>query len=67
MESRTDTLTACRVDLTLLLLPAIGQWEAAWTLATNNVPLEVAARVLALPLERRPVKEWRAQSQRQRA
>lgn len=53
MTPRTDTLTACRVDLTLMLLPAIGMLEAAWTLAANEVPLEVAARVLALPLERR--------------
>lgn len=53
MEKRADTITACRVDLTLLLLPVIGRWEAAWTLAANDVPLEVAARVLALPLERR--------------
>jgi hypothetical protein len=55
MTPRTDTITACRVDLTLMLLPAIGWWEAAWTLAANNVPLEVAARVLALPMERRPM------------
>lgn len=54
MTERTDLITACRVDLTLILLPAIGWWEAAWTLAVNDVPLEVAARVLALPLERRP-------------
>jgi hypothetical protein len=53
MTPRTDTITACRVDLTLMLLPAIGWWEAAWTLAANGVPLEVAARVLALPMERR--------------
>jgi hypothetical protein len=53
MTERTDLITASRVDLTLLLLPAIGWLEAAWTLAANDVPLEVAARVLALPLERR--------------
>lgn len=55
MKPRTDYLTASRVDLTLMLLPLIGRWEAACTLAVNDVPLEVAARVLALPLERRPM------------
>lgn len=54
MTPRADLVTASRVDLTLILLPLIGQWEAAWTLAANEVPLDVAARVLALPLERRP-------------
>jgi hypothetical protein len=54
MTPRTDLITASRVDLTLILLPLIGRWEAAWTLAANDVPLEVAARVMALPLERRP-------------
>jgi hypothetical protein len=53
MTPRTDHLTACRVDLTLILLPIIGRWEAAWTLAANDVPLEVAARVLAEPAKRR--------------
>jgi hypothetical protein len=53
MTPRTDHLTACRVDLTLILLPLIGRWEAAWTLAANDVPLEVAARVLAEPAKRR--------------
>jgi hypothetical protein len=53
MTPRTDHITAMRVDLTLMLLPAISWWEAAWALAANGVPLEVAARVLALPLERR--------------
>lgn len=51
---RTDLITASRVDLTLMLIPLISRWEAAWTLAANDVPLEVAARVLALPRERRP-------------
>jgi hypothetical protein len=55
MTKRTDLITACRVDLTLLLLPAIGWLEAACTLAANDVPVDVAARVLALPLERRAV------------
>jgi hypothetical protein len=54
MTPRTDHLTATRVDLTLILLPLIGRWEAAWTLAENHVPLEVAARVLAEPRRRRP-------------
>jgi hypothetical protein len=53
MNERTDLITAMRVDLTLMLLPAIGWWEAAETLAMNDVPLEVATRVLALPMERR--------------
>jgi hypothetical protein len=53
MTPRTDYLTACRVDLTLILLPLIGRWEAAWTLAANDVPLEVAARVMAEPRRRR--------------
>jgi hypothetical protein len=53
MTPRTDHLTAARVDLTLILLPLIGRWEAAWTLAANDVPLEVAARVMALPRQRR--------------
>jgi hypothetical protein len=53
MMPRTDHLTASRVDLTLILLPLIGRWEAAWTLAINQVPLEVAARVLAEPTKRR--------------
>ena len=53
MTERTDIITASRVDLTLILLPVIGWLEAASTLAANDVPLEVAARVLALPLERR--------------
>lgn len=46
MTEPTDLITASRVGLTLILLPAIGWREAAWTLAANDVPLEVAARVL---------------------
>lgn len=60
MIERTDLITACRVDLTLILLPAIGRLEAACTLAANDIPLEVAARVLALPLERRRLVHPRA-------
>jgi len=56
MTERTDLITASRVDLTLILLPLIGRWEAAWTLAANDVPLEVAARVLALPGARRDMR-----------
>lgn len=55
MDSRIDTITASRIDLTLLLLPDVGWLAAAVTLAVSGVPEEVAARVLALPLERRPV------------
>jgi len=57
MTKRTDLITSCRVELTLILLPTIGWLQAASTLAANNVPLEVAARVLALPMARRPVCE----------
>lgn len=53
MSKRTDLIIASRVNLALMLLPTIGWLEAAWTLAANDVPPEVAARVLALPLERR--------------
>lgn len=53
MELRTDYLTAIRVDLALILLPAVTWLEASVMLALSEVPEEVAARVLALPLERR--------------
>jgi hypothetical protein len=59
MIKRTDSITASRVDLTLMLLPSIGWLEAAYTLAANDVPLEVAARVLALPFERRSMTQPR--------
>lgn len=55
MTERTDLLTASRVDLTLILLPEIGWLAASCTLAASEVPLEVAARVLSLPLRRRRV------------
>jgi hypothetical protein len=55
MNQRTDIITASRVDLALLLLPEVGWLAAAVTLAVSGVPEEVAARVLALPLERRRV------------
>jgi hypothetical protein len=50
---RLDIVTASRVDLVLILLPTITLWDAAWSLAASGVPLEVAARVLALPGARR--------------
>jgi len=53
MTTRSDLITASRVDLVLALLPMISNLEAACALAQCRVPLEVAARVLALPLERR--------------
>lgn len=53
MIERTDVMTASRVDLTLILLPAIGWLAASCMLAANQVPLDVAVRVLVLPLERR--------------
>jgi hypothetical protein len=52
MTSRTDLTTASRVDLILTLLPMITKLEAACALAESGVPLEVAARVMALPLKR---------------
>jgi len=53
MMPRTDHITANRVDLALILLPAITWLEASCMLAASGVPAEVAARVLALPLARR--------------
>jgi hypothetical protein len=53
MDQRADLLTASRVDLGLILLPEIGWLAAAVMFAVSGVPAEVAARVLALPLERR--------------
>ena len=55
MTPRTDIATASKVDLTLTLLPTIGWLNAACTLAVSEVPLEVAARVLALPSARRAI------------
>lgn len=55
MELRADTLTSSRVDLALILLPAITWLEVSCMLALSGVPAEVAARVLAEPsLRRRP-------------
>jgi hypothetical protein len=53
MTPRTDLITASRVDLVLILLPVVGWLQAACSLAASDVPLEVAARVLALPEQRR--------------
>lgn len=53
MSERTDLITASRVDLAVLLLPAITWLEASCMLAVSGVPAEVAARVLALPGARR--------------
>jgi hypothetical protein len=55
MIERTDYVTAARVDATLILLPLIGWLEASRTLAVNHVPVDVAARVLSLPMARRQV------------
>lgn len=53
MEKRTDIITARRIDEALKLIPRFGWMEVACMLAADGVPLEVAARVLALPKERR--------------
>jgi hypothetical protein len=53
MTPRTDLITASQVDLTLILLPTITWLEASCMLGVSGVPLEVAARVLALPGARR--------------
>ena len=53
MTLRTDTVTASRVDLALILLPVITWLEASCMLALSGVPAEVAARVLAEPSRRR--------------
>jgi hypothetical protein len=53
MIERKDILTASRVDLVLILLPVISHQEAANALIASGVPVEVAARVLATPAERR--------------
>jgi hypothetical protein len=55
MIERTDPITAAKVDATLILLPLIGWLEASCTLAASQVPVEVAARVMALPMFRRQI------------
>jgi hypothetical protein len=57
MIERKDVITSSQVDLILILLPIISRWEAACDLAASGVPLEVAARVLAIPAERRAILE----------
>lgn len=54
MKPRTDHTTASRVDLALILLPAITWLEVSCMLALSGVLAEVAARVLAHPEARRP-------------
>jgi len=46
-------ITSSRVDLAIILLPAITWLEVSCMLALSGVPAEVAARVLALPAARR--------------
>lgn len=58
MIERIDTLTAARVDATLILLPLIGWLEASYTLAANDVPAHVAARVLSAPSARRRINDY---------
>jgi hypothetical protein len=53
MTERTDLITASRVDLALILLPISTWLEASCMLALSGVPVEVAARVIAEPAERR--------------
>ena len=55
MTLRTDTITARQIDLALTLLPEITWLDVSCMLARSGVPVEVAARVLALPEARRPV------------
>jgi hypothetical protein len=54
MTPRTNLITASQVDLALLLLPDVGWLATSCTLAASGVPLDVAVRVMALPLARRP-------------
>jgi len=53
MKPRADIITAMRIDYALILLPAITWLEASCMLARSGVPVDVAARVLALPGARR--------------
>jgi hypothetical protein len=53
MTPRTDLITASRIDLTLILMPAITWLEESVMLAASGVPAAVAARVLLLPGARR--------------
>jgi hypothetical protein len=55
MKQRIDLITASRVDLALILLPLVGWLKTSVMLAVNGVPIEVAARVLVLPMARRTI------------
>lgn len=57
MKLRTGIVTASRVDLALILLPAVTWLEVSCMLALRGVPEEVAARVLTLPGARRHVRD----------
>lgn len=53
VKPRIDIITASRVELVLILLPAITWLEASCMLALSGVPAHVAARVLTQPFTRR--------------
>jgi hypothetical protein len=55
MKQRIDLITASRVDLALILLPLVGWLKTSVMLAANGVPIEVAVRVLVLPMARRTI------------
>jgi hypothetical protein len=57
MDRRTDFTTASRVNLALILLPIAGWLKTSIALAAYGVPVEVAARVLVLPIARRRIDE----------
>ena len=57
MNRRSDLITASRVDLCLILLPELTWLERTRMFAINQVPADVAARVITLPLERRAMRE----------
>jgi hypothetical protein len=62
MPERADILAASQVDLVLILLPIITHFKAACSLAASGVPIEVAARVLTMPAERRAISEQKYQA-----
>jgi hypothetical protein len=55
MQSRTDAITASRVDLALILMPLIGIQAAARMLAHVGIPDSLALRVLIRPTRRRQI------------
>jgi hypothetical protein len=57
MDRRTDLTIASRVNLALTLLPVAGWLRTSVALAAYGVPVEVAARVLVLPIARRTIDE----------